>query len=134
MCSSDLVPSLGTPTDMQTRIDQLSSLEAQTVTLKGWLYNKRGSKGLWFLVLRDGSGLVQCVVNETDATEATWQAASEATQESALVVEGKVRADERQLGGYEVQATRVELLSTAEEYPITPKDHGIEFLMNHRHL
>ena len=115
-------------------ISALSDHEGQSVTLKGWLYNKRGSKGLYFLVLRDGSGLVQCVVSRQEVDEAAWQAADEATQESALEVTGLVVANERQVGGYEVQAEAVRLLSKAEDYPITPKAHGVEFLMDHRHL
>ncbi|MEM9667198.1 MAG: amino acid--tRNA ligase-related protein [Bacteroidota bacterium] len=106
----------------------------QTVTLKGWLYNKRGSKSLYFVILRDGTGLVQCVVNQDQVAPEGWAAAEGATQESALAVTGTVVADERQVGGYELQATGVELLHQAEEYPITPKEHGTEFLMNNRHL
>ncbi|QXD16374.1 asparagine--tRNA ligase [Rhodocaloribacter litoris] len=117
-----------------TYIEHLNRHEGETVTLKGWLYNKRASKGIFFLILRDGTGLVQCVVTQDAVDEATWQAADEATQESALEVTGTVRRDERQVGGYEVQATTVRLLHRAEDYPITPKEHGIEFLMNHRHL
>jgi asparaginyl-tRNA synthetase len=115
-------------------IENLAAHEGREVTVKGWLYNKRGSKGLYFLVVRDGSGLVQAVVSEEQVDAASWQAADEATQESALALKGKIVADERQVGGFELQATEVELLSKAEDYPITPKEHGIEFLMDRRHL
>ena len=71
----------------------LAGHEGQQATLKGWLYNKRGSKGLYFLMLRDGSGLVQCVINQQDVDAASWQAADEATQESALAVTGRVVQD-----------------------------------------
>ena len=117
-----------------TYIAALGEREGERVTLKGWLYNKRGSKGLFFLILRDGTGLVQCVVNQEAVGEAAWQAAEAATQESALEIEGTVARDERQVGGFEVQATDVRLLSRADDYPVTPKEHGTEFLMNHRHL
>ncbi|NNF03569.1 MAG: asparagine--tRNA ligase [Rhodothermales bacterium] len=117
-----------------TYIEDLSRLEGETVTLKGWLYNKRGSKGLWFLILRDGSGLCQCVISEDAVDADSWNAADAATQESALEVRGTVRKDDRQVGGYELQAEHVKLVHLAEEYPITPKEHGIDFLMNHRHL
>ncbi len=117
-----------------TAIRDLAAHEGETVTLQGWLYNKRGSKGLTFLVLRDGTGLAQCVVNEDAVDAQSFEAAGAATQESALRVTGRVVADERQVGGFEVQATAAELLSLAEEYPISPKAHGVEFLMNHRHL
>jgi len=115
-------------------IDALGGFEGKQVTLKGWLYNKRGSKGLYFLVLRDGSGLVQCVVNEQAVDAASWQAADEATQESALEIRGRVVKDEQQVGGHEVRADAVCLISKAEDYPITPKEHGVEFLMDRRHL
>ena len=117
-----------------TYIAALGEHEGERVTLKGWLYNKRGSKGLFFLILRDGTGLVQCVVNQEAVGEAAWQAAEAATQESALEIEGTVARDERQVGGFEMQATDVRLLSSADDYPVTPKEHGTEFLMNHRHL
>ena len=117
-----------------TYIDQLSSHVDEAVTIKGWLYNKRGSKGLNFIVLRDGTGLCQCVVTQDAVDEASWQVSEDATQETALAITGNVRQDDRQVGGYEIQAERVELISQAEEYPITLKEHGIEFLMNNRHL
>ena len=117
-----------------TYIDALGAREGERATLKGWLYNKRGSKGLFFLVLRDGTGLAQCVVNQEAVSEASWAAAEAATQESALEIEGTVVRDERQVGGFEVQATDVRLISQADDYPVTPKEHGTEFLMNHRHL
>ncbi len=115
-------------------IDHLSEHAGEVVTLKGWLYNKRSSKGLHFLILRDGTGIVQCVVTQETIDPDSWQAAEDASQESALEVTGTVVADERQVGGYEIQATSVTLISKAEDYPITPKEHGIEFLMNNRHL
>ncbi|HET6566835.1 MAG TPA: asparagine--tRNA ligase [Rhodothermales bacterium] len=117
-----------------TYVDHLREHEGRSVTLKGWLYNKRGSKGLYFLILRDGTGVVQCVVNESSVDEASWQAADEATQESALEITGNVVLDERQVGGVEVQVTSCKLISKAEDYPITPKEHGVEFLSNQRHL
>ncbi len=115
-------------------IEELPRFEDQTVRLKGWLYNKRVGKDLQFLVLRDGSGLCQCVVNKGSISPEGWLAAEEATQEAALQIDGRVRRDERQVGGYELEVHQLSLLSAAESYPITPKEHGIEFLMNHRHL
>ena len=117
-----------------TAIETLSEHVGETVTLRGWLYNKRSSKGLHFLVLRDGTGLCQCVVNEGDVDEAAWEAASEATQESSLEVTGLIREDERQVGGVEMAVTAMKMYQKAEDYPITPKEHGVDFLMNHRHL
>ena len=121
-------------TEPFTRVEALSQHVGEPVVLNGWLYNARGSKGLRFLEVRDGSGVVQVVVNQDAVDEASWAAAEALTQESALRVEGAVRADERQTGGVEVQATSVEVLALAEPYPITPKEHGVEFLMDRRHL
>lgn len=115
-------------------IDTVATRKGQEVTLRGWLYNKRRSKGLFFLVLRDGSGIAQCVVTQDNVDVASWEAAERATQESTLGVTGLVVSDERQVGGYEIQATTVTLISEAEPYPITPKAHGVEFLMDRRHL
>ena len=115
-------------------IEQLGEFEGQDVTVKGWLYNTRASKGLQFLILRDGTGIVQCIVPQDDVDESSWTAAQESTQETSLVVTGKVVADERQVGGYEIQARSVQLIGASLDYPITPKEHGIEFLMEHRHL
>ena len=115
-------------------IDRLAEHEGDSVTLKGWLFNKRGSKNLYFLILRDGSGFVQCVVSKDDVSDEAWEAADEAGQEASLAIQGTVSADERAPGGYEVQVDDVALIGTSEDYPITPKEHGIDFLMNHRHL
>lgn len=117
-----------------TTIAKLASLEGKTVQLKGWLYNKRGSKSLQFLVLRDGSGMVQCVVNQEEVDAASWEVADGLSQESAVEIHGTVSLDERQLGGVEVQVKKVVLVGASEDYPITPKPHGIDFLMNKRHL
>ena len=117
-----------------TPIESLAQHVGQQVTLRGWLYNKRSSKGLHFLVLRDGTGLIQCVVNEGEVDAASWEGASEATQETSLELKGLIREDERQVGGVEMQVTELKVYQKAEEYPITPKEHGVDFLMNHRHL
>ena len=115
-------------------IRDLASHDGQIVTLKGWLYNKRSSKGLHFLILRDGTGLAQCVITEQEVGTVSWAAAEDATQESSLVLKGLVRKDDRQIGGYELVVHEAVLMQRAEGYPITPKDHGIEFLMDQRHL
>ena len=117
-----------------TYIDELAGHIDEPVTLKGWLYNKRGSKGLYFLILRDGTGIVQCVVSEEAVDAASWAAAEAASQESALTVTGSVSADERAPGSVELQVEAVQLISQAKDYPITPKEHGVEFLMERRHL
>ncbi|WP_412063508.1 asparagine--tRNA ligase [Rubrivirga sp. IMCC45206] len=121
-------------TEPFTRVHALPDHVGETVTVNGWLYNGRGSKGLRFLELRDGSGIVQVVVNEGHVDAASWEAASSLTQESAFRVVGTAKADDRQTGGVEIQADSVEVIAIAEPYPITPKDHGVEFLMDRRHL
>jgi asparaginyl-tRNA synthetase len=119
------------------RISDIAAYDNQTVTLRGWVYNRTGKGKLQFVQLRDGSGLVQCVAFKKDMPEDVFEAVKTLTQESSIVVTGTVRADERAPGipgGYEIGLQSVEIVQVADEYPITPKDHGTEFLMNNRHL
>src|SRR5918993_3695974 len=118
----------------QVDINQLSKHIGEEVTLRGWLYNLRSSGKLLFPQLRDGTGIVQCVVFKKGVTEELWDALKNLGQESALSIRGTVRADERAPGGYEVDVTEAQVLQKVEGYPITPKEHGVEFLMDHRHL
>jgi len=115
-------------------IDNISEYEGREATLKGWVYNIRTSKKLVFIIVRDGTGLCQTIVAQDDVSDAVWQEATALQQESALEITGRVTADERSIGGYEMHVTALRTVSQAEEYPITPKEHGIEFLMEHRHL
>ncbi|MEQ9265422.1 MAG: asparagine--tRNA ligase [Balneolaceae bacterium] len=117
-----------------TYINQLSAHVDTQVTLKGWVYNYRSSGSLVFIEMRDGTGITQCVVAKDDVSEVAWEAASSLKQESSVIITGTVKADERSVGGHEVHVSDVEVIQIAEEYPITPKDHGVEFLMNNRHL
>lgn len=117
-----------------SEIRHLSQHVDQEVTVQGWLYNKRSSGKLRFLLVRDGSGLVQCVLFKKEVDEATWEAAERLTQESSLRITGTIRADERSPGGYEMGVNAIEIVQIAEDYPITPKEHGAEFLLNNRHL
>lgn len=103
-------------------------------TLKGWVTNKRTGKGLVFIVLRDGSGILQCVVSEESVDNETFEAAKKATQETSVIITGLVVADDRQVGGLELQVLKLEIVSLSEEYPISNKEHGVEFLMDNRHL
>ncbi|MDX6693662.1 MAG: asparaginyl-tRNA synthetase [Blastocatellia bacterium] len=118
----------------QTYINHLSGHVGEEVTLKGWLYNLRSSGKLLFPQLRDGTGIVQCVVFKKGVDESVWDALKGLGQESAIIVRGTVRADERAPGGYELDVTHAEVVSEAHDYPITLKEHGTEFLMDHRHL
>lgn len=117
-----------------TTIDKMSALENGLATLQGWVHNMRTSKSLAFIILRDGSGLCQCIVSQENVDAGTWEKALELTQESSLRITGKVVKDERSVGGYELQVTGLEIIQIAKDYPITPKEHGIEFLMENRHL
>ncbi|HEX7296510.1 MAG TPA: OB-fold nucleic acid binding domain-containing protein, partial [Pyrinomonadaceae bacterium] len=120
--------------DQQTYINQLSQYDGKEVTLKGWVYNLRSSGKILFPQLRDGSGIVQCVVLKNSVTPETWEALKALGQESSVVIRGKVRADSRAPGGYEIDVSAAEVLQQVHDYPITPKEHGTEFLMDHRHL
>lgn len=115
-------------------IKNLSDHQDQSVTLKGWIYNIRSSKAIHFLEVRDGSGLCQCIVAADDVSEEVFEAAGTLKQESSLEITGKVVKDDRSVGGYELHATDLKVIQIAENYPITPKDHGVEFLMENRHL
>ncbi len=120
---------------MHQYIRQFPSLENQTATIKGWVANSRDSKGLVFLVMRDGSGFAQCVVSEETVGAEQFALAKSLTQESAVALTGTVLKDERQVGGYELQVTGLQVYSIPTvEYPITPKEHGVEFLGKKRHL
>ena len=115
-------------------IEDIGSHAGQTVTLKGWLYNRRSSGKLHFLLVRDGTGILQCVMFKKEVSDAQFALADHLPQESSLIVTGTVRKDERAPLGYELGVTNLEVVHQAEEYPITPKEHGIAFLLDHRHL
>lgn len=105
------------------------------VSLRGWLYNKRSSKKLHFLEVRDGTAIVQCVVFQGDVSPEVFEAADKLTQETSLTVTGIVTEHAKRKGTYELQTKAVEVLAApASEYPISPKEHGTDFLMDHRHL
>jgi asparaginyl-tRNA synthetase len=102
--------------------------------IRGWIAHKRSSGKIQFLVVRDGSGSIQCVAGRNDISPEHWEVCEKLTQESAVIVRGMLRADARSPGGVEMGLDAVELVSLAESYPITPKEHGTDFLMDHRHL
>ncbi len=119
----------------ETTISNIGTYENQKVTLKGWLYNKRSSGKIMFLILRDGTGIVQCVVSQKDVGQDLFARLDKLNQESSLVIQGIVRKDARAPGGYEVGVTGCTIVSQAfDDYPITLKEHGVEFLLDHRHL
>lgn len=119
---------------MLTTIAQIGKHVGEEVRLGAWLFNKRSSGKIQFLQLRDGTGFIQGVVVKQEVMPEMWDAAKSLTQESSLYVTGIVREDERAKSGYELTVTGVDPIQIAEEYPITKKEHGVEFLMDHRHL
>jgi len=118
----------------QTTIDSLGEFEGKEVTLAGWLYQSRSSGKIQFLIIRDGTGLCQCVVEKGNVTDELFEQLKHLGQESSLTVTGTVRADQRSVGGYELAVTDAQIISPAEDYPITPKSHGVDFLLKNRHL
>src|SRR6476659_9992492 len=120
-----------------TTISEIGKHDGQTVTIRGWLYNLRESGKLLFPQFRDGSGVIQGVVPKNAVSPEVFEAIKTLTQESSVIVEGKVRADKRAPGGYELDVANVQVIQRVPEsdpYPITPKEHGTDFLMEHRHL
>lgn len=129
-----MTQSLASATTDHTYINQLAKHVGKEVVLKGWLYNLRSSGKILFPQLRDGTGVVQCVVLKNAIDPETWEVLKGLGQESALAIKGTVREDSRAPGGFEIDVTASEVLQQVHDYPITPKEHGTEFLMDHRHL
>lgn len=119
---------------MKTTISQAPHYSEQTVTIGAWLANKRSSGKIAFLQLRDGTGFMQGVVAKADVSKETFELAKNMNQESSMYISGKIVEDTRSPFGYEMQVSAIELIHEATDYPITPKEHGTEFLMDHRHL
>ena len=115
-------------------IADIASHDGEEVTVKGWLVKRRSSGKIQFLVLRDGSGFIQAILSKQDVSEEQWERATQLTTESSLVVRGRVRRDERAPGGYELELRDLQVVQLAEEYPISPKEHGVAFLQDRRHL
>jgi asparaginyl-tRNA synthetase len=115
-------------------IEKIGEHVGATVTIKGWLHNRRSSGKIHFLVIRDGTGFLQVVMGKNDVPEDTFKSADHLSQESAIVVTGTVREDKRAKGGYELTAAALEVVSPAVDYPITPKEHGVDYLLDRRHL
>jgi asparaginyl-tRNA synthetase len=118
----------------QMYISEIADWLDKDVTIKGWLYNKRSSGSVKFLLVRDGSGLIQAIVEKKSVSPETFDLCDSLTQESSIIIKGKVHQDKRAPGGYELILKDLQVVDIAEPYPITPKSHGTDFLMNHRHL
>lgn len=115
-------------------IREVSRHVGEEVRMGCWLHNKRSSGKIQFLQLRDGTGFIQGVVVKSEVPEEVWEAAKSLTQESSMYVTGTVREEPRSKSGFEMTVTNVEIIQITENYPITPKEHGVDFLMDHRHL
>ncbi len=115
-------------------IHRIGEHAGQDVQIKGWLHNRRSSGKIHFLVLRDGTGFLQVVMGKNDVGEEAFKAADHLSQETSIVVRGNVRADARAKGGYELVASGFDVVGQSHDYPITPKEHGVDYLMDRRHL
>jgi len=119
---------------MKTTISELKKYDGKEVSLDGWVYNIRSIGKIWFLILRDGTGLVQCVVVDKETDKTTFELENTLTQESSVTIDGIVRSEPRSVGGYELGVTNITIHQIADEYPISHKEHGADFLMSNRHL
>lgn len=115
-------------------INEAKNNVGKLVEIKGWVYNVRSSGKIIFVLVRDGTGIMQCVVSKNDVDDATFNLADKLTQESSIIIKGIVKEDKRAPFGYELLLKDLNLVQLAQDYPITPKEHGIGFLMEHRHL
>ena len=116
------------------RIDKIRNFKNSLVKLNGWVYNSRSSGKIGFLMLRDGFGIIQCIISKSDIGDDSFKQFKKLTQESSLSIVGNVVENERAPGGFEIIVSKIELLQLSNDYPISPKEHGTDFLMNHRHL
>lgn len=114
----------------KSRISEVKGYVEQSVTIGCWLHNKRSSGKIQFLNLRDGSGFIQAVVVKNEVSEATWEAAGKLTQESSLYVIGRIGEDTRSQSRFEMSVESIEIIQITLDYPITPKEHGVDFLMD----
>lgn len=115
-------------------IENISKYIGKEVEIRGWLYNRRSSGSIIFLLIRDGTGIIQCIVSKNDVNPEIFKSAQNVTQESSLIIKGKIRKEERAIGGYELLTNNIKILQIVSDYPITPKSHGVGFLMKNRHL
>src|SRR6267143_6751470 len=115
-------------------IEDIGAHEGEEVTIKGWLHNRRSSGKIHFLILRDGSGFVQAVMSKAAVGEDAFKAADHLSQETSVIVTGVARADARAPSGYEVDVKQLEVVGPSHDFPITPKEHGVDYLLDRRHL
>jgi asparaginyl-tRNA synthetase len=119
---------------MHVYIEDIARHEGEVIEIKGWVYNVRSSGKVRFLLVRDGTGVIQSVISQDDVAPEIFKAADSLTQESSVILTGLVKADKRAPGGYELVANKIEIVQLSKDYPITPKEHSVEFLLPIRHL
>jgi asparaginyl-tRNA synthetase len=119
---------------MHVYIEDIGKHEGQEVTIKGWLHNRRSSGKIHFLIVRDGTGFIQAVMSKAAVGEEQFKAADHLSQETSIVITGTARADKRAPSGYEIDAKSFEIVGPSHDYPITPKEHGVDYLLDRRHL
>src|SRR3977135_48941 len=119
---------------MHVYIEDIGTHEGEEVTIKGWLHNRRSSGKIHFLILRDGSGFIQAVMSKAAVGDEMFTAADHLSQETSVVVTGTARADKRAPSGYEIDVKTLEIVGASHDFPITPKEHGVDYLLDRRHL
>ena len=119
---------------MHIYIEDIGKYQGKDVIIKGWLFNKRSSGKIRFILVRDGTGIIQSVIAKGEVKDELFEIADKITQESSVILTGTVRKEDRAPGGYEIIAKDIKVIQMAEDYPITPKEHSIEFLLPFRHL
>jgi asparaginyl-tRNA synthetase len=119
---------------MHVYIEDIGKHEGQDVTIKGWLHNRRSSGKIHFLILRDGTGFIQAVMSKAAVGEEAFKAADHLSQETSIIVTGVARADARAPSGYEIDLKEFQIVGESHDYPITPKEHGVDYLLDRRHL
>ncbi len=119
---------------MHIYIEDIGAHAGEEVTIKGWLHNRRSSGKIHFLILRDGSGFIQAVMSKAAVGEELFKAADHLSQETSVIVTGTVRADTRAPSGYEIDVKDLEVVGPSHDFPITPKEHGVDYLLDRRHL
>lgn len=124
----------GSGVEMHVYIEDIGRHEGEEVTIKGWLHNRRSSGKIHFLILRDGTGFVQAVMSKAAVGDEAFKAADHLSQETSVIVTGTARADTRAPSGYEIDVKSYQIVGASHEYPITPKEHGVDYLLDRRHL
>ncbi|OFV93957.1 MAG: asparagine--tRNA ligase [Acidobacteria bacterium RIFCSPLOWO2_02_FULL_64_15] len=119
---------------MHVYIEDIGTHVGEQITIKGWLHNRRSSGKIHFLILRDGTGFIQAVMSKAGVGDEMFKAADHLSQETSVVVTGTARADQRAPGGYEIDVAELEVIGESHDYPITPKEHGVDYLLDRRHL